>query len=186
MVHEMDLQNEIFKKIKSGKQQIEMRLNNKKRQIVNDGDIIKFENVETEEKMYCKVKNVYSFKNFKKLYKFFDKVNLGYAENEEANYKDMLKFYSKKEVRKNGVVGIELSLSTFEEYSKASYEQKLFEFKNSIYETMGLPTDSPQNVNKEENVDEIEEIDDLDDFDDEDLDDLVIDDFSDYSDYNDD
>lgn len=196
MIHNMNLQNTPFEKIKSGKKTVEMRLYDEKRQWILSGDTIEFTNESNNEKLYCKVCSIYTFKDFKELYKFFDKKVLGYSEEEKASHKDMLQYYSKKDIKENGTVGIVIKSSTFEEYSKELYEQKVEELKNKLYVDYGLvkekelkQTKRKQNVKKQdkdlknedlENDNQFEE-----DFDDEDLDNLVVDDFSDYSDYND-
>ena len=47
-------------------------------------------------------------KNFDELYKYFDKISMGYDINDIANPKDMEKYYSKEEQDKYGVIGIEV------------------------------------------------------------------------------
>jgi ASC-1-like (ASCH) protein len=42
------------------------------------------------------------------LYKHFDKISLGYKEDEIANSKDMEEYYPKEEQEKYGVLGIEI------------------------------------------------------------------------------
>ena len=46
----------------------------------------------------------------KDLYERFDKVKLGYSQNEIANPEDMQEFYPLEEQEKYGVVGIEIEL----------------------------------------------------------------------------
>lgn len=53
---------------------------------------------------------MHRYDSFQELYKHFDKVSLGYKDNEEANYKDMEGYYSKEKQDKYGVVGIEIML----------------------------------------------------------------------------
>ena len=57
-----------------------------------------------------KVKDIHNYKSFDELYKHFDKIKLGYEENEEANPTDMELYYSKEEQNKYGVLGIEIEL----------------------------------------------------------------------------
>lgn len=108
MEHRMKLWNEPFNKIKYGKKDIELRLNDQKRQLIKIGDTIVFINNQTKEEFRCLVINLYYYKSFKELYNIFDKTRLGYENNEEPTYKDMEKYYLKEEINKYGVVGIEI------------------------------------------------------------------------------
>lgn len=110
MIHEMKLDNKYFEKIKSGSKTIEIRLNDDKRQKVKINDEIIFTNRTTEEQIRVKVINLHHFNSFEELYKNFNKVSLGYEENEVAKASDMEKYYSKEEQQKYGVLGIEIKL----------------------------------------------------------------------------
>lgn len=106
----MRLNEEPFRKIKSGSKTIEIRLNDEKRSKLQIGDIIEFENRMSKEKIQVKVINLHFFKSFEDLYKKFDKVSLGYDEDDAAKASDMRKYYSKSDEEKYGVVGIEIML----------------------------------------------------------------------------
>ena len=108
MIHKMNLNNEPFNSIKSGFKTIEMRLYDEKRKLINIGDIIEFTNRETNEKINTKVIQLHLFNSFEDLYKHFDKISLGYKENEIASPKDMSKYYLDEEQKQYGVVGIEI------------------------------------------------------------------------------
>lgn len=110
-MHEMRLNNGPFELIKSGVKTIELRLNDEKRQKIKIGDIIKFESRTTGEMIEVEVINLYKYSSFEELYKKFDKISLGYLEDEEANPKDMELYYSKEEQEKYGVLGIEIKLN---------------------------------------------------------------------------
>jgi len=110
MIHKMNLNDGPFNNIKSGFKTIEMRLYDEKRRMINDGDIIEFTNRITNEKISTKVIKLYIFNNFEELYKQFDKISLGYKENEIASPNDMNIYYSKEAQEKYGVVGIEIKL----------------------------------------------------------------------------
>jgi ASC-1-like (ASCH) protein len=56
------------------------------------------------------VVHLYRYATFEQLYARHDKISLGYQENEEANPSDMLAYYPLEEVKKYGVVGIEITL----------------------------------------------------------------------------
>ncbi len=110
MIHNMRLHNEPFELIKNGTKTIELRLNDEKRSIIKENDIILFENRKNAEIIKTKVIKLHKYDSFEKLYKHFDKESLGYNFNEEASYKDMEKYYSKEEQNKYGVLGIEIKL----------------------------------------------------------------------------
>ena len=109
-MHNMKLHEEPFNKIKSGDKTIEMRLFDEKRKEININDIIEFTNINTDEKIKCKVTNLYPYNSFEELYKHFDKESLGYNKDDIANPKDMEKYYSIEEQNKYGVLGIEIKI----------------------------------------------------------------------------
>lgn len=108
MKHEMKLNNGPYVNIKNGTKTIELRLNDDKRQLLKIKDLIEFTNKETLEQMLVEIQNLYHYPSFDELYKHFDKVSMGYKENDVANPKDMEKYYSKEEQEKYGVLGIEI------------------------------------------------------------------------------
>lgn len=54
--------------------------------------------------------DLHKYNSFQELYKHFNKVSMGYKEDEIANPSDMEQYYSKEEQEKYGVVGIEIKL----------------------------------------------------------------------------
>jgi len=108
MKYEMKLKNNPFNSIKNGTKTVEMRLYDEKRRLLRVNDLIEFTNIDSFEKMIVKVVGLYKFSSFEELYNYFDKVSLGYKENEEANSSDMEEYYSKDEQDKYGVVGIQI------------------------------------------------------------------------------
>ena len=80
----------------------------KKRQLLKIKDLIEFTNRETLDKMLVEIENLYHYSSFDELYKHFDKVSMGYKEDEIADPKDMEEYYSKEEQEKYGVLGIEV------------------------------------------------------------------------------
>ncbi len=100
-----------FESIKAGSKTIEMRLLDEKRKAYNVGDVLIFKKRPDEiEELKVQITALHMFGNFNELYKKFNKINLGYAENEIAKPEDMLEYYSKEEQEKYGVVGIEIKL----------------------------------------------------------------------------
>ena len=108
MEHKMKLKNEPFNMMKNGKKDIEMRLYDEKRQQIKPKDTIEFTNIITNETIKYLVKDLHVYKSFEQIYQIFDKERLGYLTNEKAHYKDMEQYYPIDEIKKYGVVGIEL------------------------------------------------------------------------------
>ena len=108
MIHEMRLHQPPFEKIKAGTKTIEMRLYDEKRRLIKVGDNIQFISRATDDKLLTEVVALHKFKSFADLYKHFDKVKLGYKQNEIVDPNDMAKYYSPEEQDKYGVVGIEI------------------------------------------------------------------------------
>ena len=112
MKHEMKLNNEPFECIKNGTKTIELRLNDEKRKLLTVGDYIEFTNRVTNEKLLVEVIDLFKYNSFEELYKHFNKIEMGYSINEEANPKDMEYYYSKEEQEKYGVLGIKIKKLT--------------------------------------------------------------------------
>lgn len=112
MKHKMKLNNEPFECIKNGTKTIELRLNDEKRKLLTVGDYIEFTNRVTNEKLLVEVIDLFKYNSFEELYKHFNKIEMGYSINEEANPKDMENYYSKEEQEKYGVLGIKIKKLT--------------------------------------------------------------------------
>lgn len=107
--HIMGLNPEALLLIKNGTKTIEMRLYDKKRQAIKKKDYIIFIDTEkNKNKLKVIVKNMYVYENFEELYKEFNKIILGYKEDEVAYASDMEKYYSTEYIKKYGVVAIEV------------------------------------------------------------------------------
>lgn len=107
--HILRLHNEPFNLIKIGKKTVEMRLYDEKRRNINVGDYITFINRKTEEELTCIVKNIKIFSSFEQLYKNYTNSEMGYAEDEFADPKDLEQYYSKEEQKKYNVCALEIS-----------------------------------------------------------------------------
>ncbi len=107
-IHQMRLWPNPFKKIKKGTKTIELRLNDEKRQLIKENDTIIFENIDTSEQIHAKVLSITPYVNFEELYKNYDPISMGYEKDEICNYKDMEVYYSKKDIKKYGVLAIEI------------------------------------------------------------------------------
>lgn len=110
IIHEMKLNDEPFTLIKVGTKVIELRLNDEKRRKLAVGDKIEFTNRDTNEKIMTEVIKLHNYQSFEELYKHFDKISLGYAEDEIADPKDMEQYYPQDKQEKYGVLGIEIKV----------------------------------------------------------------------------
>lgn len=109
---EMKLHNKPFELIKNGTKDIEMRLFDEKRRELKIGDTIKFTNRTNNEEIEAIIINLYQYDSFNELYKHFNKIRLGYQNDEDANPKDMEEYYSREEQDKYGVVAVEIKLKS--------------------------------------------------------------------------
>ncbi len=110
MKHYMHLNEEPFEKIKNGTKTIEMRIYDGKRRKMHKGDIIEIENRSTGEIMTVEILNMFVLSSFGEIYAKWNKVALGYNEEDIAKPEDMEQYYSKEEIEENGVVAIELKV----------------------------------------------------------------------------
>ena len=110
MTHEMNLWHDSFVKIKEQTKTIEMRLFDEKRSSISVGDTIIFTDTGNNEKAECLVINLYRYPSFEEFYQQHDKVSIGYKEDDIADPKDMLAYYSKEMIEQYGVVAIEIRI----------------------------------------------------------------------------
>ena len=111
MTHKMRLHNRPFLAIKKGKKRVELRLLDEKRSMLNEGGMVEFSNTKTGETLLCRVAKLRVFPNFEKLYVAYSPIEIGYEENQVADPKDMLQYYTQEEIDRYGVVAIELQLT---------------------------------------------------------------------------
>lgn len=110
MEYPMKLWNAPFESVKSGRKRVEMRLFDEKRAALAVGDTIVFTNADTGERLRCKITALRRYKIFEELYQNYNKVEIGYREEEQADPKDMLAYYPQEEIDRYGVVAIEIEL----------------------------------------------------------------------------
>lgn len=108
MVHKMKLVSFAFQLIKNGEKDVEVRLNDDKRQLIKIGDIIEFVNVDNGELLKVKVVNLYLFNSFDDLFNYFKHERLGLNEDDTAEI--MNKFYTLEEQKKYKALGIQIKL----------------------------------------------------------------------------
>lgn len=97
MIHSMHLNIEPFEKIKKGEKDIEIRINDKKRQKVNiDDEIVFILRDDEDQRIKVKITDLIKKDSFEELFKH---INLEDPE-------EMSKYYPKEEEKEFGVVGI--------------------------------------------------------------------------------
>lgn len=108
MKHEMMLNNEPYEKINAGTKTVELRLYDEKRQLLKVNDYIEFTNRKDKRKLLVLIQGLKVYKNFAELYENYDKVSMGYDEEDIANPDDMKEYYPENEQQEYGVVAIEI------------------------------------------------------------------------------
>ena len=105
---QMNLYPEPFDLIKTGSKTVEMRLFDEKRRELSVGGLIVFTNAKTNEEIITEIVDLKQFDSFKSLYANYKKTVIGYKDNEIAKPEDMLTYYSADQIKKYGVIAIEI------------------------------------------------------------------------------
>lgn len=111
----MNLHNDPFEMIRSGRKTIELRLYDEKRRLLSVGDEIRFVNASDPAiSLECCVVGLHRFNSFEELYAGLPLLRCGYTENDilTASPDDMDAYYPKEKQEKYGVIGIEIELYT--------------------------------------------------------------------------
>ena len=111
MRHSMRLTAAPFDAIESGRKTIELRLWDEKRQRIAVGDEIEFCHADDAgRRLVCRVIALHRFDSFDTLYSYLPLDKCGYTEGElaTASPRDMEKYYAPEDIRRLGVVGIDL------------------------------------------------------------------------------
>lgn len=106
----MKLNDVLFETIKNGTKTIELRLYDEKRRKIKIGDTICFKGKASTIKAIVKAFHI--FRNFDELYAALPLDKCGYTADElaTASPEDMLEYYTKEQIEKYGVVGIEIEV----------------------------------------------------------------------------
>lgn len=112
-VHQMKLNTDPFKKVKSGSKTIEIRLFDEKRQELKIGDKIIFTNTETSEDISTEIIDLYKSNSFIDLFSKISSKDAGWNKDDtpEKMANDMRKYYPKEDEEKYGVLGIKIKLT---------------------------------------------------------------------------
>lgn len=106
--HILNLDNDPFQRIATGKKLLECRLYDEKRKLIQIGDIITFTNrVNTDEQISVKVIWLLLYPTFNQLFKDTHQQFFPQYTREELE-DSMLAYYSKEDEEKYGVVGIRI------------------------------------------------------------------------------
>lgn len=118
MLHEMKLKSEEFKNIKYNNKIIEVRLNDKKRRKISEGDkIIFYKLPQLSESILVKIKKIYNFSTFKELYKELSFTYFGYGNlNMSEILSRIYSIYSATDEKKNGVIAIMFQIDNEEKF----------------------------------------------------------------------
>ena len=108
MEHNMNLVPWAYEEDKSGRKDIEVRLNDEKRQKMNVGDIIVFTNTETGEHLKAQIVERHLFDTFEELFNTFNHTRIGVKETDTAEI--MNNFYSKEDQETYKALGLEIKL----------------------------------------------------------------------------
>jgi len=102
------LHPDIFELVKNGKKDVEVRLNDEKRQRLRVGDHLVFlKRPDEEEKVEATVKELKYFNNFNEVVNYYPMERIHRPELTKDEYiKDMERYYSKEEQSELGVVCI--------------------------------------------------------------------------------
>ena len=109
-IYEMKLHPTPFQAIYEGRKTVEMRLFDERRREIKKGDKIEFTNRADGAKILVLVKECVAFPTFLELYKAYSKEKLGYLPNEAFDPRDMEQYYSREDIKRYGVLAIEIEL----------------------------------------------------------------------------
>lgn len=131
MIFEMNLNASPFEKIASGKKTVELRLFDARRRRIDIGDRIVFTNVDDPmKKIAVTVRSLHRYASFEDL---FADILLEKCGNSSTDTPDMAtagmgKYYTDDQIRKYGVLGIEIVITDTSKVLKQLEEQKEAEF----------------------------------------------------------
>lgn len=106
MFFSINVSKEEFKKIKRGKQTFIIRLNDEENQKISTKDKVIIRG--KIDRFKKRVKNTHIYSNLDNLANSVGKKQLGYKKKDIPNYDDLVKDYSKEDIEKYGILGIEL------------------------------------------------------------------------------
>jgi ASC-1-like (ASCH) protein len=115
MKHHMHLQKSPFQRIKEGTKKYEIRLNDKKRQQRHVGDLMQFQY--ENESLTVEVLALEKYKDVQELAKGISKLDMG-INDKESLQEIIYTFYSKEQIKKEGILTIEIKIITLNDLEK--------------------------------------------------------------------
>ena len=112
MIHFMNLYDDKFDWVKTGRKVVEVRLYDEKRRKLQIGDTIEFSKApDMKEKVRAKVSGIQVFDSFEDLFYAIPKEQMGYQEIRLEDFLEMAyKIYTSDNEKKYGVVGIRVKV----------------------------------------------------------------------------
>lgn len=111
MLHQLQLQQIAYTKIKGGTKIIESRLYDEKRKLINLGDTLEFHLVDSSDVCRCEVIALLRYPSFSELMSEFPAEYFGWNTVHEA-IDEICQFYTKEQQKEHGVLGIKVKLLT--------------------------------------------------------------------------
>ena len=112
MRYDMNLYDGPFDCFKNREKDIELRLNDEKRQKIRSGDRIFFHRLnDRHDILKCEVSDVRCYSDFRQLYAKEDLFRCGYKVGDTPSFEDMYAYYSKEAIERCGVLAIEVKVS---------------------------------------------------------------------------
>lgn len=108
VILQIKLNDEEFKKLRKNKQSIILSLNNEDNKNINTKDKVLLLN--NKKKLKRKVKNLYTYSTIEELSKSVKNKQLGYKKKDIIDYNNLIKDYTKEEIKKYGLLGIEIKV----------------------------------------------------------------------------
>ena len=136
MIYEMKLNTAPFEKIKSGTKTVELRLYDEKRSQLNIGDRIIFTDLnEPDRKIAVIIKSLHRYGTFEDLFNDLplEKCGNDITESPKSAAAKMEKYYTCEQIRKYGVLGIEIEITDLEETVK-DLEEYIEEYNEKEFE----------------------------------------------------
>lgn len=130
MYHIMHLQSEPFSKIRNGSKEIEYRLFDAKRKKIMKGDIIIFQNIETDEQVKGRVIDIVKGHNFWELRSKL--IGKAYIQFKNFQPEAMSKYYTSNQIYEFGVVGIKIKVMEESTSGDSEYMDALNDFATYI------------------------------------------------------
>ncbi len=109
VTHRMCMDAESLETLSQGERRIVISTYDDDQRMIHPGDTLLFTDPRSGYEIPRFVTDVAWFPSFKELFEYYPKEMLGYDDDEEASYLDMLEYYSMEEERLNGVVALDVT-----------------------------------------------------------------------------